>query len=178
MRRIARRWLEREPGLQGYPAWVRAEIVREKLLELLDDLQHPELFLVLETVGKDPEKTASNVEWKHFRSGTRMWSRFQKATFRGTIEDGVANLYLAHLAQWCQGHVRAADGSIVAPNDRAVLDPGLFVEYLENEERRAIDLIKIIELGETTILQPGEWRNRREILKWQASLALRWKRRN
>lgn len=75
-------------------------------------------------------------------------------------------------AQWWQDYVRAADSSIVAPIDRVVLDPGPFVKYLETKERQAIDLIKINKLGETTILEPGDWRNRREILKLQAGWAL------
>ena len=94
-------------------------MVQEKLRELLEDLRIPELFLLL---GK--ENSADTVEWKSFRTG---------AAFYDTTEAGIASLYLAHLAQWCQTEVFTLNGSLVAPNDRLVLDPQPFVDFLENK---------------------------------------------
>lgn len=64
-----------------------------------------------------------------------MCNYFYKAAFYGTIEDGVANLYLAHLSQEYHDFVYAPDGSIIAYINCAILDPRPFVECLENKER-------------------------------------------
>lgn len=137
--------------------WVPAETVRERLRELLEDLRVPELYLILETAADDC------VEWKCFRTG---------GLFQGTIEDGIASLYLAHLAQWSQADVFTAAGVAVARIDRLVLDPQPFVDYLENKRT---DLKNIIDFGEAIVLDPRQswkedWRNRREIIKWQNNL--------
>lgn len=80
MRHVARGWLGRHPNLQRFPVRVPAETVQQRLLELLEVLENPELFLVLEKRGD------SGVEWRCFRTVT---------VFHGTIEEGVGNKSLA-----------------------------------------------------------------------------------
>lgn len=121
MRHVARGWLGRHASLQGYPIRVPAEIVRERLLELVVDLQSPELFLALET------DSDSFVEWTCFRTGVPVG-------FHGTvctIEDGIATLHLAHLAQWWQKDVYVIDGRAIPPSNRFALDLQPFVDYLD-----------------------------------------------
>lgn len=167
LRYIVRQFLQRHKRLQSYPPWVPAETVREMLFELLD-LRDPELFLVLE---------ANNtcVEWKCFRTNT---------VFKGTKEDAIASLYLAHLVQWCQEKVHTSDGKSVPWTDRLVLDPQPFVEFLETRREKRLPLEKVIYGSEAKCLDDiiptagwkEDWRNRREVLKWQTNLALWWKR--
>jgi hypothetical protein len=127
--------------------------MQDKLHELLER-NDPELFLVLETDNND-------VQWKCFRT---------RATFHGTKEEGIASLYLAHVAQWSQKRVYTLDGSLVPLTKRLVLDPRDFVEFLEMKRDDRANLMKIIDMSEIVLLNPLEcwkddWRNRYEVLK-------------
>lgn len=145
--------------------------MREELEELLHEQQYPGLYFVLEMdvntqeAETDAEETLGTVEWTCFRDG---------GPFRGSIDEAVANLYLAHLAQWCQIGLYAPEKTVVGR--LKVLDPREFVEYLRDKRRQASGLAKTIRNADTVDLQTGEWRNRREVILWQASLAV-WRKR-
>lgn len=131
--------------------------MRQQLLLLLEELNTPELCLLLEA------NADGSYSWKRFGKLPRM----QPSSGQDLIEEAVANIYLAHLAQMYH--------SPATHDARLVLCPKLFVDYMDNPEKRTSGLKDIIEKANVVFLEPGKWQNRSKVLKWQASLAV-WRK--
>ncbi|UKZ59253.1 uncharacterized protein TrAtP1_000571 [Trichoderma atroviride] len=156
-RKFTRLFLERSPWLKSFPNWIDSSIMRQQLLLLLEELNTPELCLILEA------NADGSYSWKRFGKP----SRTQNSKDQDSIEEAVANIYLAHLAQMYH--------SPATYDARLVLCPKLFMDYMDNPEKRASGLKDIIEKANVVFLEPGKWQNRSKVLKWQASLAV-WRK--
>lgn len=88
------------------------------------------------------------------------------------IEEAIVNIYLAHLTQMCQSTVFTADYKFIAYNNRRVLCPKPFLDYINNPNSYTIHLAEIIKTADIVCLEPGVWQNLGKVLKWQASLAV------
>lgn len=158
-----RRRIDRNPYLADRCIeWPDIETLRSQLSKLLESKVTPELCLLL-TASVD-----GSFDWRSFRSSHSRWIFAKKPNCR-IIEGVVTNIYLSHIAQLCC--------EAVAGDNIRVLDPGEFVQYIQNRKRYAGErnLATIIDTAREVRLAPGSWQNRCAVLRWRASLAV-WRK--
>lgn len=160
-------FLKRSPWLKSYPNWIDSSIMRLQLLQLLNELKTPELYLILEA------NTNNSYSWKRFGKPSKTQNSKQYPKY--IIEEAVVNIYLAYLAQMCQDNVFTADGTLMARDVRYVLCPKALLDYIENSQSHTICLREVLKTADVVRLTPGAWQNRGKVLQWQASLAV-WRK--
>lgn len=95
------------------------------------------------------------------------------------IERAVVHIYLAHASQMCQDRMHDTNGELLPLENRYILCPETLLNYIEGPKIAGKGLKDIIEdaMLPVNLVKPvdGDYRYRREVLKWQTSLAV-WRK--
>lgn len=175
--KLLSRSLRKSPWLENYPVWVDATTMGEQLLLLLNNLQVecPQAvqglpYLVL-TRCED-----GSYRWLCFRKFCRTQSHLWPID---QIERAVVHIYLAHASQMSQDEIHDINGNLFPLESRYILCPERLLNYIEGPKIAGKELKDAIEeaMLPINLVRPadGDYRYRREVLKWQTSLAV-WRK--
>ncbi|OAQ57249.1 hypothetical protein VFPBJ_11777 [Purpureocillium lilacinum] len=165
-----RKWVDGRLHIQGYPPWVPPDIMREQLLNLLDQCD----------AGKLPEDEAiGNLVLLVERTGFCRWGYAlpSAATYRkprnGWSRGHVAimDVLLGHESQWCLENTVDARGRYVPWEERMVIDPEFVLSSFDRGEK---SLRTTLEEAEFVPLKAGDWRNRWQVSAWRLNMATWW----